>query len=204
MGTEPIIRSKGDKGDSFYEFEFRVIKVFHMKNFYKFMYMWFQEEGYRAVNPDSMVDEYPEVYYEEWRLPDGEFQRRIWWRFMFNPETHSKPTSRYRYFIDVNFKNLYMKNVESVINGRKVKAQEGEVEVGVKAYVWIDTESVVANPFLKTFGYFFKKRWIKHTKEGYRDEIRWRMRRLQDAMKEFFNIVTYEDNQKNFHLERGL
>lgn len=193
-----------DKGTPFYDFEFKAIKVFHMKNFYKFVYWWLQEEGYRAANPEDEIDDHPETFYEEWRMPDGDLQRRIWWRMLFNPEFHGQDSARHRYIIDLNYKNLFMRNVDTVINGRKVKAQEGEVEVVVNAYLWYYTKDVEEHPLLKYFKYFFKKRWIKPMKEGYRDDLRARMRKFQDALRDFFNMATYEDDEKNFHLERGL
>lgn len=196
--------SAKEKGHMFYDFEFKAIKVFHMKNFYRFVYWWLQEEGYRAANPEDENDEHPEVYFEEWRMPAGDLQRRIWWRLLFNPEFHGREKARHRYIIDVNFKNLFLKNVDTVINGRKVKAQEGEISVKVKAYLWYYYEDVTTHPLLKYFKYFFEKRWVKPMREGYRDDLRHRMRKFQDAMRDFFNMVTYEDDQKNFHLERGL
>ena len=202
----PYLRFKDSKskGESFYDFEFKAIKVFHMKNFYKFVYWWLQEEGYRGCNPEDENDDHPETYYEEWRMPDGDMQRRIWWRLVFNPEFHGRDEARHRYIIDINFKNLFLKNVDTVINGRKVKAQEGEIELKVDAKLLYYMEDVFEHPILHYFKYFFKKRWTKPMKEGYRDDLRARMRKFQDALRDFFNMATYEDDEKNFHLERGL
>ena len=184
-GGEPILTTAKDRGDEWYKFEIKTTKVFHMKNLYKFVYEWMMEEGFRAAMVEKDNDEYPETYYEEWMLPEGHIERRIWWRFVMNPETHAREHTQYRYYVDLNFRNLWLKNKETVVDGRKVKAQDGEVSVFGKAYAKIFLDEINTHPVLKYFSYFFRKRWIKHVKEGYRDDIRFRMRKLQDAIKDF-------------------
>jgi len=211
----PRFKSLSDKGSDamgvpgrdMYNFEFKIIKVFHMKNFYRFMYWYLIEEGWRAAEDDDGFenDERFETFFEEWRMADGTLQRRIWWRIVFNPEFHSRGSSRYRYYVDINFKNLFLKNTEAVISGRKVAAQEGELRVNVKAYIRIFDDDIKKHPLIGNVLYqFFRRRWYKPIFEGFREDIRIRMRNLNDAMKDFFNIVTYQEDQKNFHLERGL
>jgi hypothetical protein len=197
--------SLGNKGKAMYEFEFRVVKVFHMKNFYKYVYWYLTEEGWRAAEDEGENDERIETFFEEWREPNGNMQRRIWWRLVFNPEFHSRGSSRHRYYMDLNFTNLFLRNTETVVGGRKISAQEGELKVRVKVYVKIFDEDVEKHPLMgKVLFHFFRRRWYKPIYEGYRTDVRARARSLQDAMKDFFNIVTYQEDQKNFHLERGL
>lgn len=196
----------GHEGKAMYEFEFKEVKIFHMKNFYKFLYWWLMEEGWRAAEDEGENDDKIETFYEEWRLPDGNMERRIWWRLVYNPEFHSRDTSRHRYYLDIHIKNLFLKNVDTVVGGRKVKAQEGEVEVKAKAYIKIFDDDIKKHPIFGQYLIykFFRQRWYKHTFEGYRDDLRIRMRKLQDTMKDFFSSATYEDDNKNFHLEKGL
>ncbi len=197
--------SLGVEGKSLYEFEFRVVKVFHMKNFYKFVYWYLTEEGWRAAEDEGEEDERVETFFEEWREPNGNMQRRIWWRLVYNPEFHSRGTSRYRYYMDLNFTNLFMRNTETVVGGRKMTAQEGELKVRVKVYIKIFDQDVKKHPLMgPILFHFFRKRWYKPIFEGYRNDIRVRARNLQDAMKDFFNVATFQEDQKNFHLERGL
>lgn len=209
----PRFKSQKDKGSDamgvegrpMYKFEFRAIKVFNMRNFYRFMYWYLLEEGWRAAEDETDNDENWETFFEEWRAPDGTLQRRIWWRVLFNPESHSRGTSRYRYYMDITYKNLFLKNTETVVSGRKVSAQEGELTVNVTGYVKIYDSDVKAHPLIGNVLYqFFRRRWYKLIFEGYRDDIRIRIRSLNDAMKDFFNMATYQEDQKNFHLERGL
>ena len=201
---EPVLTKISDKGTVMYEFELKTAKVFHMKNLYKFVYEYLLEEGYRASMVEDDSDEYPETYYDEWRLPEGHMERRIWWRFVMNPEFHARPHTRYRYYVDLNFRNLWLKNIETVVGKRKVRAQDGEISIVVKAYLKILDDDIVKHAIMKYFSYFFRRRWIKQIREGYRDDLRHRMRKFQDAVKDFMAVVTYEDDQKNFHLERGL
>jgi hypothetical protein len=197
----------GVPGRSMYDFQFRAVKVFHMKNFYRFLYWYLTEEGWRSAEDDEKFenDNKFETFFEEWRAADGMLQRRIWWRLTYNPEFQSRYSSRYRYYMDLNMKNLFLKNVETVVGGRKVNAQQGEVEIKVKGYIRIYDDDVKKNPFIgRVLFHFFRKRWYKPIYEGYREDIRIKLRSLQDALKDFFNIVAYQEDQKNFHLERGL
>ena len=196
----------GNKGKDTYQFEFRTIKVFHMKNFYRFVYWYLLEEGWRAAEDESENDEKWETFFEEWRMPDNTLQRRIWWRLVYCPESpHGRTSSRYRYYLDLNFVNLFLKNTETVVGGRKVTAQEGEVKVVVKGYIKIFDDDVQKHPFVgKVLYHFFRKRWYKQIYEGYREDIRFKLRGFQDALKDFFNMAAYQDDHKNFHLERGL
>ena len=194
----------GNPGKSMYDFELKEVKVFHMKNFYKFLYWYLTEEGWRASEDEGENDEKIETFYEEWRHADGTMERRIWWRLMYNPEFHGRPHTRYRYFLDINIKNLFLKNTDTVVSGRKVKAQEGEVEIKAKLYIKIYDDEMKKNAIMNALYRFFRKRWYKHTFEGYRDDARIRVRKLQDSIKDFFNSATYEDDIKNFHLDKGL
>lgn len=200
-----ILSSIKDKGKSLYSFELKNTKIFHMKNFYKFLYQYMIEEGYRTAGIEDQSDTYPETFYDEWVLPNGYMERRIWWRFYYNPETHARFGTQYRYYIDLNFRNLWLKDTETVIQGKKIKAQKGEIGIIVKAYFkFISEDEIKKHPILQYFYYFWRRRWIKYIYEGYRDDLRAKMRKLQDAIKEFMDTATYEDDQKSFHKKRGI
>ncbi|MBR9690982.1 hypothetical protein GOV08_04835 [Candidatus Woesearchaeota archaeon] len=194
-----------DKGIEFYRFRLKSEKIFHMKNFYRFLYQYMMEEGFRAADDldPGESDMFPETYYEEWHFPQGHMERRMWWRLVFNPELHSRATTRYRYYVDLNFRNLNLTNVEAVVDGRRAKVQSGEVEIVVRAYLKIFWDEIREHKILRYFDWFFRKRWYKDTMFGYRDDLRNRMRKLQDAVKDFMHMATYDDNQKVFHLKRG-
>ena len=198
----PGILNKSDKGTAVYDIAFKTTKTFHMKNLYKFIYEYLMEEGWRSSMDEGNDDTSPETYYEEWVMPNGFIERRIWWRLQLNPET--PPNSRYMYYMDITFRNLYIKNVDTVVGGRKSKAQDGEVNIEATAYLRMFYDDVEKHPILKYFFYFFKNRWIKNIFEGYRNDLRFRMRKFQDAINQFFTIETYEDDQKNFHLDKGI
>ena len=117
--------------------------IFEIKQFYQFLreYLksneWYDEE-------EGPPSEHWEAYYGE-RI-DQKGAREIWfnWRLAKNP----MGSPMIRYYIDIDFHCLGIVNAEIIKDGKKIKANKGEVEMKMWAYV--------EEKFLKEFeGHWF-------------------------------------------------
>ncbi|MBT4445649.1 hypothetical protein HOA92_03230 [archaeon] len=134
--------------------------IFNLKAFYNALHLWLDEYGWHAhsikrdgsLRPDG--DHY-EIYYREKIGEGGVKEMDILWRMY-----RSAPNSKWlRQHLDLKFKVLGTTSTEVIRDGQKFKANKGEVEITVGA--WIEKTYVPAfekHPILKHFLQIFDSR----------------------------------------------
>ena len=156
--------------------------VFNLKNLYVMMHeylaeeKWFAEEG--SVKGDVSKQHryieslYLEQFYQK-GLHQGGKEMWIYWRLFKKPE--GRYSSYLRYRLNVDFHGVYLQDIEVMHQGKKVKAQKGEMEIFFNGAVQTDYRDEWKNHwFLKNFQEIYEARIIsqelqKHEKQLWRE-----------------------------------
>ncbi|MCF7860650.1 hypothetical protein K9M79_00265 [Candidatus Woesearchaeota archaeon] len=178
---------------------------FHMKKFYKACSEYFMENGWCGRSHSD----FPETKYLHRFLSNNTQELWIWWRFdkAGDGVTGGSPSTYFRYFLDVNFHVLYLKQVDYLYRGKKFKANLGEVEIKVVARLVTDYGDHWKNHwFLKHFEQVFEKRIIRGELQFHRVNLTKEAYKFQDWMKRFFNYPTADpySGQGDFHPQLGI
>jgi hypothetical protein len=173
-------------------------ETFHMKNLYKMIHDWLDEEGFKDIYGDT---ENPEIFYLERILLSGAKEHRIWWRCMKNPQK----SSYYQYYLKIDFMTLNMKSIEVMHQGHKMKTDRGDVIIRISAYLQLDYKNEWRNSsFLMNFDKLFRKRIYKAQIESYKVDLYKTIYRLQNTIKQYLKLKNIYEMPKPFHPEKGL
>ena len=168
--------------------------VFVMVYFYKMLHFWLEEEGF--LDPFK-THEYMESEYIQRQLTNKEYH--IFWKTEKNPID----SSYYKYHLDIDMRVILMSDVEVIKNGRKVKAQKGEMQVKINPWIEVDMgKGWETHPILKYISSYFRRRLYKremelHKKELYRDAYR-----LQAVIKKYLEMKSFLPEIEVYH-EKG-
>ncbi|MFW6311872.1 MAG: hypothetical protein ACOC1K_06525 [Nanoarchaeota archaeon] len=168
--------------------------VFHLKNLYRYMHEWLINDGWGNHSDEK----WPEVMYMSNQRHDGE-EVWTWWRL-------ERPNNNYmKSAMDVDMHVLYLKNVEKVINGKKVKAQNGECEVIIRGRLVVDPDSYWRKHWLlKHLNQFYWRRFNKLRVEQQKQELYQDCYKFHAAIKNFFRLYQVEPDRKPFRSHGGL
>ncbi len=186
----PITGAKKDDGLSVkYE------EVYDMKELYKLVRDWLISEGFASDKKDEYMEEF---YLENHNQTRGR-EIWVWWRTSKVPHG----SIYFKYYLNVDFHVLGMKDVEIMYKGQKVKAQKGEVEVIINAYIELLPEAKLKGP-LKVFSDLFRKRIYKGEIKEHEDKYREDVYRLQGLVKQFLELKGFLPESEIFRPLRGL
>jgi len=164
-----------------------------MNRFYEDLHDWLKEHGW--TDWEDKWDHYETFYLE--KIDKGGF-KEVWikWR----PHRIPEKNSYYRYWLDLDFHCIALKDTEIVKEGKKLKVQKGEVELFVTAIMELDYKGEWSNhPILKFFNKLFPERIFKkeifgeHKRELYREAYE-----LQNYIKQWFKMkrhLPYEETK---------
>lgn len=186
----PTIHHKYDPYGQYYTpmFDWRIDykEIWDMQYVYYVAREWFIENLYTS----RIDNEFPEKNMIVRVSPEIGTEMWISWRF----EKKMEPvkSSLWRFDFDVDFHTIGMKDTEIVVNGKKVKAQKGQLEVYARAGVVFDYGQKMGNTSIlgkqKTF--LMKKWWQKQYKK-YTGLLLEDGTKFQDAMKEYLKLPKY-------------
>jgi len=158
--------------------------VFNMQYIYHVLHEWMIENGW-ATRDDS---EFGERDYIQRENPS--FGKEIWvrWRFFKDPPAED-PFIQYKLNIDMHA--IGLKEVETVINNKKVKADKCELDIACALHIVVNYEKYTKGTFLQKYrnliiDKLYHKKIDYHKREAYREG-----RRLQEAIKEYLKLHKY-------------
>ena len=163
------------------QFRVKFKDIFDMKALYTDLRFWLKEHQWSSVDMDEKIEnkDYWETMYLERGLPDGAVERWTFWRTQKLPVDNSY----YKWHLDVDMHNVALAKTEVMRDGKKLKANKGEVEVKVWAYLEYDYLGVWSNhPILKFFSKIFPNRIFK--KEMFEDH-------KKELYREAYNLLSY-------------
>ncbi|MBR9675932.1 hypothetical protein GOV05_02915 [Candidatus Woesearchaeota archaeon] len=175
-------------------FELKYREDMHLKNFYKAFQEFLNEKEYYSMYKDDKI----EPYYQEAHLPNGMKEYRIRWRvYKFTPN------SNVVYKFDLNWLVLACKDIQTVVEGQKMKIQNVEVEIKCWTRLCVKKKGINNSWLTKPFSGLFWNRWWKFYKDEYEDEAQAKTKEIQEAIKELHRLKSYSPPKENFHRGRG-
>jgi hypothetical protein len=177
--------------------------TFHLKNLYKLIHDWLDEEGFVDLYGDRGTDGNPEVFYLERLSGTGSREHRIRWRCIKTPND----SKYYRYFVKIDFTTINMKSIEVMHQGYKMKTDRGDVGITIEAWLQLDyDEEWDRNSFLKSrfIQKLFRNRIYKEQIESHKIDLYKTIYRLQNIIKQYLKLRTLYEMPKSFHPEKGI
>jgi len=175
--------------------------VFNLKELYKAIRDWLITNNYVTAKESEKM----EKFYLEKIHPNGAKEMWIWWRTDRAPHD----SKYFKYHLNVDFHVLGMKDVEIMHQGQKLKANKGEIEVLLNA--WLETEAEVE--IEKTFLYsilggfisrFFRRKVYKKQIDQHKDDLKEDLDKLQNFIKQFLELKSFLPRTEMFYPARGL
>ena len=104
--------------------------IFDLGEFYTALLSWLDDYGWHDSIENDLCEK-AETYMGH--VVDKGGGREIWfrWRLKKTPDDSSKID----FYMDMAFHGLGLKSTEVVKNGKKIKADKGELEINIKAFV---------------------------------------------------------------------
>jgi hypothetical protein len=155
-------------------FRIKFKDIFNLKQFYTAMHEWLLEYEWSSVDSQGKLEnkDFWETLFLERIIEGGAKEGWWWWRMQRIPGGNSY----YKYHLDLDFHPLYITDTEVMRDGKKFKANKGEIEVKLWAYIEFDYKGEWSkHPILKVFNKVFPKRIFKdelyesHKLELYRE-----------------------------------
>src|SRR3989338_6930539 len=175
------------------EFRVKYRDVFSLRNLYLMLHEMLLEEGW--AGPDSSKDGddveilYSENVYQK-GIHRGGKEMWFWWRLQKLPE--GKYSSYFKNFLDIDAHVVYLQNVEIVSQGKKMMAQNGEIELFFRAKIESDYSGEWEKHwFLKYMKPIYEKRIIHDEIEKREKELLRDAYRIQAKVKQYLQLRTF-------------
>jgi len=180
------------------------VDVYLLAELYKFIREWLVEEGYATDGPSgkdsgNSADQYMEKFYFERNL-NGVKEQVIWWR------TFKKAigaNARIMKHLDLDYHQLGIKDVEAISEGKKIKAQKGEVEIYIIPYLMVDLEKGGGSLSKRLLRWFKKNMYDEEIEQAridsYNDALK-----LEGEIKQFLEMPREAVFHSSFHPTKGF
>lgn len=159
--------------------------VFSLKYLYMLMHEWLIEEGYC----DRKDENFKETLYLQKEDAQGIKEHWFHWRLDKTPWKNKF----WKYVLDINAHTLGIQQVETMHNGKKLKADKGEIEVTIDAYLVIDYQQVwwgknATNPLFKALAQPLLNRFLKKRFTTHKNQLKEDAYKLKQAIESYFML----------------
>jgi hypothetical protein len=165
--------------------------IFHIQALYRTLIEFLKDERYC----DEQTYKYMETYYHEKRSSDPREAKSmwIWWR-MGKPEEDVAPEHAYYWFdLGITYHMRFMKDVEVMKEGEKMRGQKGEVEMFIECNLVLDPHNKWERHwFLKHMHELFFMRLWKKQREAKKMKAINEAMRIQALIKQFFELEQFK------------
>ncbi len=175
------------------EFRVKYRDVFSLRNLYIMLHEMLLEEGWLGKDNDKEHADIETLYSEnayQKGIHRGGKELWFWWRASKFPE--GKYSSYLKNFLDIDAHIVYLQNVEVVHQGKKMTAQNAEIEMFFRAKIESDYNNEWEKHwFLKYMKPVYEKRVI-HVEIEKREKELWRdVYRIQAKVKQYLQLRTF-------------
>ncbi|MBU0615226.1 MAG: hypothetical protein KJ601_03975 [Nanoarchaeota archaeon] len=191
------------------EFRIKYFDVFHLKNLYISMHEWLAEDdwygmpgGPRGGEPKySRHSDIETLYFVndyQKGLHRGGKEMWIWWRLWKNAGGKYGKYFKFRLELDMHVE--YMQDKEVMHQGKKMKANYGEIELFLRPYIESEMHVKWQNHWLlKHFVEIFENRvWSQEIEKMEKDLWR-QVYRFQGNVKRYLDLRTFIPTPEPFH-----
>ena len=166
------------------------------KPLYEMLHDWLLEYGY---TDDFGTDKYMETLYSIEENPGGDLIN-IWWRLVKKDTGNSRIT----YHLNFEYLGIAVNDTEVKLQDKTIKAQKGELNFFINAWVELDYGNEWDNsPILKFFTEFFKKRVWKKEMEMHKKLLYQEVYKFQGVMKQYFDMYQFMPEKNLFWVQKG-
>jgi hypothetical protein len=173
------------------DFAVKYKDIFNMGDFYENLKDWLLEYGWKAIDARGNLEdnaEKCETFYLERIDARGAKEHFWWWRLQKIPGNNKY----FKYHIDLDFHTLVITETEVMRDGKKFKANKGELEVKVRTVIEFDyTGEFAKSKLLKPFKDIFQKRIYKKDLETFKLELYREAYILQAFIKKWFKLKSF-------------
>jgi hypothetical protein len=174
--------------------------LWNMQGIYRMVRQWLIENNYADKKDDTTMEAAMEILYWLKRgtpMDPNEREMRIWWRTQKRGIPYGMSSKFYVHHMDIDWHVIMMVDREIMRNGKKEKVQFGELRLMIKPYIQVG--DIQGTPILKYFDYWFRTRLIKKNLEENRKILYQDAYVLQNAIKKYLEIQTYQPVEEPFH-----
>ncbi|MEK6853963.1 MAG: hypothetical protein AABX60_01390 [Nanoarchaeota archaeon] len=172
-----------------------------MQPLYRITRQWFMENEYVDSQRDATMESGMEILYwfrKGTTMNPNERELRIWWRTKKEPVMiGTAGSSFYKHHIDIDWNVINMVDMEIMREGKKEKAQFGELRIMIRPY--IEMPDLSRTPILGWFDYWFRTRLIKKNIEENRKILYQDAYRLQGMLKKYLELKSFLPADEVFH-----
>ncbi|MFC1769313.1 hypothetical protein ACFLZX_06145 [Nanoarchaeota archaeon] len=181
------------------EFRVKYKDVFHMKNLYVMLHEYLLDEGFVDTTGDH--NEIEKLYMEKTiqkGIHGGGKEMWIWWRLIKKPE--GKYSGFFRHHLDIDFHLMYGKDTELLHQGKKIKANSGELEIFFRPWIEADSQGKWhGHWFLKHALPLYIERIMSHDLDKREKELWREAYRVQGQVKKYLDLRQFIPVAEPFH-----
>ena len=174
---------------------------FVMQPLYRITRHWLMENDYMDNSGDTTMESGMEIMYNFRKgtsVSPNEKELRIWWRTMQSPVMGGRiGNSFYKAHIDIDWNVIQMYDVEIMQEGKKQKAQQGELRIDIRGY--LEMPDMTDTKILRFFDNWFRTRLLKKNLEENKKMIYQDVYRLQGMIKKYLELKTFVPEEEAFH-----
>ena len=173
-------------------------EAFLMTPLYRATKQWLVQNFYLDSAGDPKFETSGEILYHIRRgttISPAEQELRIWWRAVKKGGNYGNEI--YTYHMDLDWNVIQMYDIEIMKDGKKIKAQKGELRIKIRPY--LEVTDLHQHPILKYFNHWFKERLIRKNLEEHRKIIYQDAYRLQGMIKKYLEMKTFIPEEEAFH-----
>jgi len=175
------------------EFRVKYRDVFSLRNLYLMLHEMLLEEEWRGKDGEADHSDIETLYSEnvyQKGIHRGGKELWFWWRA--SKFSEGKYSGYIRNFLDIDAHIVYLQNVEVVHQGKKMTAQNAEIEMFFRAKLVTDyNKEWEKHKFLKYMQPIYEKRII-HAELEKREKELWRdVYRIQAKIKQYLQLRTF-------------
>ena len=181
--------------------------VFHFKNLYNMLHEYLVDENWYGGDggqdyPTASHRDIETLYMErtmQKALHKGGKQYWIWWRLRRNPLY--RYNGYYEYKLDIDWHAEYMQTVDIMHQGKKIKADKGELEIHINAKI-VKTDLAKKwehHWLLKHFQKAYEQRIINQDLDKAEKDLWREVYRLQAVIKSYLNLRNFIPVPEPFH-----
>ncbi len=175
------------------EFRVKYRDIFSLRNLYIMLHELLLEENWLGKDGDTDHSDIETLYSEnvyQRGIHRGGKELWFWWRAFKSLE--GKYSGYIRNRLDIDAHVVYLQNVEVVHQGKKMTAQQGEIEIFFRPRIELDYEGKwEKHKFLKYMKPIYEKR-ILHVELEKREKELWRdAYRIHAKVKQYLQLRTF-------------
>jgi len=187
------------------QFKVKYKDVFHLKNLYIMMHEYLSEEGWRGPLSSSYGvfwhHDIETLYLEKFcqkGLHAGGKEMWVYWRTIKSYE--GKFSGYFKNHLDIDFHMVYMQDMEVMHQGKKMKVQQGEIEIFFRPWIESDVQKKWKDHWLlKHFQEIYESRIMVQDLDKREKELWREAYRLQNRVKRYFNLRVFIPTPEPFH-----